>query len=336
MAELVRRDFLKMVGLSAGAAATAGCDDPAVKLIPYVIQPEEITPGLRYVYYASTCRGVLAAACGLHVKTREGRPIKLEGNPDHPINQGRLCARGQASASAAPTTRTAIRVPMQRGAERRARQPITWEDARAELAPEARCNARHARPGSSARAVGPTLDSVIDDFADCEGRRRDPRRPTRPFGHDALRAATKAAFGVNAAADLRRVQADLDRRRRIGLHRHRRISPTEHSRPVRRERAIVKQHAQGRRRATRLAWSPRLEPDGHQRRHLDPRPQAPARRDASRWRSRNRSTSADCPSWASTARLVGRSSESRPPPGDRAAGIDRGEGSTTPLRRGAA
>ena len=94
MSELDRRDFLKIVGLSAGAAATVGCEPPD-KLVPYVIQPEEITPGIA-VDYASTCQEC-TAACGLHVKTREGRPIKLEGNPLHPINQGALCMRGQAA-----------------------------------------------------------------------------------------------------------------------------------------------------------------------------------------------------------------------------------------------
>ena len=94
MAEFDRRDFLKIVGASAGSAAASGCTDPVQKLIPYVVQPEEITPGLP-VTYASTCQEC-PAACGLHVRTRESRPIKLEGNPDHPINQGALCARGQA------------------------------------------------------------------------------------------------------------------------------------------------------------------------------------------------------------------------------------------------
>src|SRR5262245_43820442 len=75
MPELDRRQFLKLVGTSAGAAAAAGCSDPVEKLIPYVVQPEEITPGLP-VIYASTCQEC-SAGCGLHVRTREGRPIKL-------------------------------------------------------------------------------------------------------------------------------------------------------------------------------------------------------------------------------------------------------------------
>ena len=95
MPEFHRREFLKLVGASAGAAAAAGCGDKVTKLIPYVIQPEEIVPGIAN-YYASTCQEC-PAACGLLVKTREGRPIKLDGNPDHPVNQGALCARGQAS-----------------------------------------------------------------------------------------------------------------------------------------------------------------------------------------------------------------------------------------------
>ena len=82
-----------MVGLSAGAAATVGCE-PADKLVPYVIQPEEITPGIS-VDYASTCQEC-PVACGLHVKTREGRPIKVEGNPLHPDSLGAASAAAQA------------------------------------------------------------------------------------------------------------------------------------------------------------------------------------------------------------------------------------------------
>jgi molybdopterin-containing oxidoreductase family iron-sulfur binding subunit len=90
-----RREFLKL--LSAGAAfAAAGCArKPVEKVLPYLKAPEEVTPG-NAVYYATTC-GECPAACGAVVKTREGRPIKLEGNPDHPLTHGGFCARGQAS-----------------------------------------------------------------------------------------------------------------------------------------------------------------------------------------------------------------------------------------------
>ncbi|HEY3296406.1 MAG TPA: 4Fe-4S dicluster domain-containing protein [bacterium] len=93
-AELSRRDFLKLSS-AAVAFATAGCAlRPTEKVIPYVKAPEEVTPGVPN-YYASTLLD--AAGTGVLVKTREGRPIKIEGNPDHPLSQGRLTARGQAS-----------------------------------------------------------------------------------------------------------------------------------------------------------------------------------------------------------------------------------------------
>ena len=94
---LKRRDFLKLVGVTSAAAAGAGCLEfppPPPRLYPYVTPPENVIPGVA-TYYATTCREC-PAGCGLHVKTREGRAIKLEGNPNHPVNQGSLCARGQA------------------------------------------------------------------------------------------------------------------------------------------------------------------------------------------------------------------------------------------------
>ncbi len=73
-----------------------GCRQaPVNKAIPQLAQPEGFTPGRSYDY-ASTCAGC-AAGCGVLVKTRDGRPIKLEGNPEHPVSRGGLCAAGQAS-----------------------------------------------------------------------------------------------------------------------------------------------------------------------------------------------------------------------------------------------
>src|SRR5262245_1577463 len=95
MPELDRRDFLKVVGLSAGAAVTSACQEPVEKVIPYLVQPEEIVPG-KPTYYASVCREC-PIGCSIHVKTREGRPIKIDGNPDDPFVRGASCARGQGS-----------------------------------------------------------------------------------------------------------------------------------------------------------------------------------------------------------------------------------------------
>lgn len=91
-----RRDFLKLAGFTVGGTLLAGCQRaPVEKAIPFLIQPEEIHPG-RSFYYASTC-GACSAACGILIKNRDGRPIKLEGNPEHPLSRGGLCAVGQAA-----------------------------------------------------------------------------------------------------------------------------------------------------------------------------------------------------------------------------------------------
>ena len=90
-----RRKFLALFTASAAFAA-AGCSDYRDKgaIVPYNKKPEEITPGVPN-WYASTCT-LCPSACGILIKTREGRPIKVDGNPDHPISKGKVCAKGQA------------------------------------------------------------------------------------------------------------------------------------------------------------------------------------------------------------------------------------------------
>jgi molybdopterin-containing oxidoreductase family iron-sulfur binding subunit len=91
-----RRKFLALLGVSAAFAA-AGCSNYKNKgeIIPYNKKPEEITPGIAD-YYSSTC-DACSDNCGILIKTREGRPIKINGNPDHPVSKGKICARGQAN-----------------------------------------------------------------------------------------------------------------------------------------------------------------------------------------------------------------------------------------------
>lgn len=73
-----RRDFLKFVGFSTAAASLAACEGPVIKSIPYVIKPEEITPGVANYYATAIADGYDFA--NMLVKTREGRPIKIERN----------------------------------------------------------------------------------------------------------------------------------------------------------------------------------------------------------------------------------------------------------------
>src|SRR5512136_89595 len=95
MAGLNRRDFLRLVGL-VGTSTAVGCSSESARtLIPYIIPPEDLVPG-EATWYASTCREC-PAGCGFLAKNRDGHVIKVEGNPLHPVNEGKLCPRGQAS-----------------------------------------------------------------------------------------------------------------------------------------------------------------------------------------------------------------------------------------------
>lgn len=90
-----RREFLKLTGL-AGTIVAAGCaEEPARRLIPFLNPPEDIVPG-EATWFATTCRQC-PAGCGMLAKNRETRIVKFEGNPAHPINRGKLCARGQSA-----------------------------------------------------------------------------------------------------------------------------------------------------------------------------------------------------------------------------------------------
>lgn len=96
--QISRRDFLKLA--TAGAATTAvltGCG-PTSRFVdrePYMKMPEYTYNGMS-TCYATTCREC-AAACGLVVRTMQGRAIKVEGNANNPVNLGKTCARGQAT-----------------------------------------------------------------------------------------------------------------------------------------------------------------------------------------------------------------------------------------------
>ena len=122
-----RRDFLKLMGFSLGAATVASCEAPVKKAIPYVVKPEEIVPGVATYFASSIVQGgdVLPAL----VKTREGRPIKIEGNPgtaDNPtFTKGGTSARTQASVLSLYDTARVKSAGKVEGGEF---SPISWKE----------------------------------------------------------------------------------------------------------------------------------------------------------------------------------------------------------------
>ncbi len=99
-----RRDFLKLMGFGLGAATVAAsCQIPVKKAIPYVTKPDEIVPGVANYYASSFVEG--GDYCAILVKTREGRPIKIEGNTLSKVTNGGTSARAQASVLSLYDTR---------------------------------------------------------------------------------------------------------------------------------------------------------------------------------------------------------------------------------------
>jgi anaerobic selenocysteine-containing dehydrogenase len=94
--EISRRSFLKLAALAGSAAAAEACrPQKGTKLIPYLVPDQDVIPGVP-AFYRTGCFEC-GAGCGVVARVREGRVIKLEGNPENPINAGALCARGQAA-----------------------------------------------------------------------------------------------------------------------------------------------------------------------------------------------------------------------------------------------
>ncbi|MGJ8713569.1 MAG: TAT-variant-translocated molybdopterin oxidoreductase [Maribacter stanieri] len=112
-----RRDFLKYVGFSTAAASLAACEGPVVKSIPYVVLPENIVPGVANYYATTVANGFDFAS--ILIKTREGRPIKVENNTLAKIG-GSANARIQGSVLSLYDS-TRLQGPMANG------EPVEWD-----------------------------------------------------------------------------------------------------------------------------------------------------------------------------------------------------------------
>ncbi|MBI2918704.1 MAG: molybdopterin-dependent oxidoreductase [Chloroflexi bacterium] len=165
-----RRQFLKAAATSAlGAVVFAGCAVPKRELLVEspVRMPEDLVTGADN-WYATVCRQC-PAGCGVIVRVMEGRAKKIEGNPDYPINRGKLCARGQAGVQALyhPDRVTG---PLRRDRATGQFSPISWNDALDLLG--ARLKALRGQPDTVVLATEPlrgSLATLVDGFVRAYG-----------------------------------------------------------------------------------------------------------------------------------------------------------------------
>ncbi|MFL6233175.1 MAG: molybdopterin-dependent oxidoreductase, partial [Thermoanaerobaculia bacterium] len=206
LGEASRRDFLKLMGFSLGAAALASCTPiPERQAVPPLALADGAPlPGVE-TWYATTCGGC-GAGCGLLAKTRDGRPIKIEGNPSSPVSGGATCATGQAAVLSLYDDRR-LRGPLLQG------RPASWAEVDAYVAPRlAAISAQSAARGGLALLTGtihsPSSRKLIAGFL---ARHPGSRHAVwEPVSFAATREANRRSFGRAVIPQYR-----FDRARRV-------------------------------------------------------------------------------------------------------------------------
>ncbi|MBK6521083.1 MAG: TAT-variant-translocated molybdopterin oxidoreductase [Sphingobacteriaceae bacterium] len=149
-----RRDFLKVMGFSTAAVALAACETPVNRSIPYVVKPDEVTPGVANFYASTFYDGHDYAS--ILVKTREGRPIKIEGNNLSMVSHGGTSARVQASVLSLYDG-ARLRGPMLKGKD------ATWKAADDAVASAVSAGGAAIRILTST-IISPSTKAVIAEF----------------------------------------------------------------------------------------------------------------------------------------------------------------------------
>ncbi|HJM16488.1 MAG TPA: TAT-variant-translocated molybdopterin oxidoreductase, partial [Flavobacteriales bacterium] len=189
-----RRDFLKFLGFTTAAATLAACETPVNKVIPYVVKPEDITPGVPN-YYASTIYDGHDFASVL-VKTREGRPIKIEPN------KTATNARVQASVLSLYDSGR-LKNPMKSGAE------SDWETVDTDIINQ--LNDIKNTGGNIAlltsTIISPSTKQLISDFSTKYGNVRHVQMDS--ISYHGMLEANLSTFGVRALPTYHFDKADV-------------------------------------------------------------------------------------------------------------------------------
>ena len=178
-----RRDFLKFLGFSTAAATLAACETPVVKSVPYLVKPDEIIPGVAN-YYATTIYDGRDYASVL-VKTREGRPIKIENNKD--------CTNARMQASVLSLYDSSrLKNPLKN------QKPNEWKEIDSEI--KQKLNQISNKKGKivllTSTIISPTTRKIITEFSKKYGNTEHIMLDSVPY--DAILNANKNDFGVRA------------------------------------------------------------------------------------------------------------------------------------------
>jgi anaerobic selenocysteine-containing dehydrogenase len=202
MSKITRRDLLQYIGAGGIGAAGGVLYGESVQrdvelLIPQVIPPEDYSPGIA-TWYNTVCNQC-SAGCGISVRIREGKAKKIEGNPVHPVSQGRLCARGQAGLNALYNP-DRIRTPLRNAGQRGSGNfdEISWDEALTTVGSRIgrlRIEDKSSHVRLLTGRVRGHLDELFAQFIDLLGsghyQQYDFTYPS------ALKAANKISFGID-------------------------------------------------------------------------------------------------------------------------------------------
>ncbi len=193
---------MKALGLTAASTMLPGCQTEVRHLVPYLLPDDEIVPGIAD-WYASTC-GECQAGCGIIVRVMEGRAKKIEGNPDHPLNRGKLCAQGQAALQRLYNP-DRLQGPAVRPRDdpKQAWTATSWEDGISRLA--GRLRDADGQVIMISRPLSGTLAELVSTFVRSVGGRLFYYEPDSELS---LRAATEQTFRVRGLPHYDIAQAD--------------------------------------------------------------------------------------------------------------------------------
>ena len=189
-----RRDFLKVLGWGGAAVALSGCGNTSIQdgqetVTSYVTLPSFVVPSISN-YFNSTC-AQCDAGCNIMGRVREGRVLKAEGNPNSPINRGRMCGLGQSGVQAHYNP-DRVREPLLRTGDKG--ETITWDKALG-LIDEKLNGTKGAEIAFITGGMSGHVQALLGNYMDALGSKSH-------FSYEAispavLRAANKKAYGMS-------------------------------------------------------------------------------------------------------------------------------------------